>query len=242
MTDDIGHIEIADLHTHTIFSDGRMNPGEVWGLARERGLRLGISDHCGEGSFQINSDPEFLEYLQALEGYPIYRSAELDLGTEVRISPDLLNRCDYLIGGVHSLGSVNFFDPNATVSDPEQVKEEMLELIREKSEKFRFDILAHPGLLPLKLRDRSDILLDKEWGRHLIELALEFGFVLEISNRWRLPGPDIIRQAREAGVRFSLGSDGHCPDSVCRLDYSLEMVDRLKIDPDMIFHPGSAGR
>lgn len=242
MIDDIGHIEIADLHTHTTFSDGRMEPGEVWGIARERNFRVGISDHCGEGSFQMNSDADFLKYLRALEGYPIYRSAELDLGTEVRISPGLLDRCDYLIGGVHSLKTINFFDPNATVPDPEQVKEEMLGLIREKSEKFRFDILAHPGLLPLKLRDRSDILLDEEWGQCLIKLALEFGFVLEISSRWRLPGPDIIRQAREAGVRFSLGSDGHCPDSVCCLDYSLEMVDRLKIAPDMIFHPDSAGR
>lgn len=235
-------MDIADLHTHTVFSDGRMDPGEVWEVARERGFRVGISDHCGEGSFQMNSDVGFLEYLRALEEYPVYRSAELDLGTEVRISLGLLNCCDYLIGGVHSLGTTNFFDPNATLPDPEQVKEGMLDLIREKSKMFGFDILAHPGLLPLDLRDRSDKLLDKEWGRRLIALALEFGFVLEISNRWRLPGPDTIRQAREAGVRFSLGSDGHGPESVCRLDYSLEMVGSLKIVPEMIFHPDLAGR
>jgi histidinol phosphatase-like PHP family hydrolase len=239
---DIRQMGLEGLHTHTVFSDGRLEPREVWEIAREQGCRVGIADHCGVGSFQMNRDRDFEEYLRALEPYPVYRSAELDLGTEVRISPQLLARCDYLIGGVHSLGGLNFFDPEAALPSPDELIEGMLQLIREKVRIFRFQILAHPGLLPTALRGGAEGLLGKEWGQRLITLALEFGFALEISSRWKLPGPETIRQAREAGVRFALGSDGHGRENVCRLDYSLEMVRQLAIGPEMMYRPASAGR
>lgn len=229
---------IKDLHTHTIFSDGKLTPEEVCSIAKAKGYLVGISDHCGEGSFQINSDGQFRDYLKALEKLPVFRSAELDLGTEIAISQGLLDECDYLIGGVHSIGDLNFFDSQARLPATQVILERMLDLIEIKARQYKFHILAHPGLLPSKLRPETGNILDNKWSQRLVELALKYGFALEISTRWELPTYETIKAAMEAGVMFSLGSDGHGRDTACRLDYSLEMVGKAGIGPDRMFTVG----
>lgn len=233
---------IADLHNHTVFSDGKLTASEVYRAACSKGYRAGIADHCGDGDFQINDDQQFCRYLDSLEGLNVFRSAELDLGTEIRVSDKLLNSCDYLIGGVHSIGGLDFFDQAAVLPHPENIIENMLQLIDARAGKYGFDILAHPGLLPVALRKSKDKLLDKKWSQRLIELALKHGFALEISSRWELPSYDTIRMAVEAGATFSLGSDGHCSDTVCNLDISLAMIEKALVPEDLIFSGNRVSR
>ncbi len=241
-----GNVSICDLHTHTFFSDGRMSPEEVWEAARSRGCRVGIADHCGRGDFQMESNDRFDDYLLALECLPVFRSAELDLGNPGGVTPDRLAKCHYLIGGLHSLAvgaegeRLDFFDPEADPGDPAALVDLMLDEIERGARKHRFHILAHPGLLPKGLRERSGSLLGEVWEGKLIGLALEHGFALEISSRWELPGKRLIEKARRAGVRFSLGSDGHGRETMCRLDYSLWMVKACGIDERQMYLPEAA--
>jgi len=215
---------ICDLHTHTTFSDGRLSPDEVLQAADAKGYRVGIADHCGLADGQLRDDLQFQAYLEAISRLPVLRSAELDLGAGVGVSPELLAQCDYLIGGVHSAGGLDFFDPAAPPADGREVVDLMLGVIDRGARQHRFHVLAHPGLLPMAMRDRNRQVLDGRWSREVIELALAHGFALEISSRWELPGAGLIREAQRAGVRFSLGSDGHSRERVCQLDYSLAMV------------------
>lgn len=234
---------ICDLHTHTTFSDGRMSPEEVLDAARSRGYGVGIADHCGQGDFQLETNDRFDRYLMALEGLPVYRAVELDLGNSGRVTADRLASCHYLIGGVHSLEAgegrkrYDFFDPEADIGHPRKVLEAILGAIECGARQHRFHILAHPGLLPVGLRPQSDRLLDEWWEERLLGLALGHGFALEISSRWELPGRGLIEKAQRAGLRFSLGSDGHGRESMCRLDYSLRMVEFCGIPQGQIFRP-----
>jgi histidinol phosphatase-like PHP family hydrolase len=132
---------------------------------------------------------------------------------------------------------LDFFDPGAEVGEPKRIIELMLAEIKKGARDHHFHILAHPGLLPLGLRDQREKLLDAKWDEGLIDLALEYGFALEISSRWEVPGRGTIEKARRAGVRFSLGSDGHSRDRMCRLDYSLAMVKECGIGQEGLYRP-----
>lgn len=241
-----GEIRICDLHTHTTFSDGRLVPAEVVEIAKARGYGVGIADHCGRGSFQLQSDEQLQRYLQALEPLPVLRSAELDLGNDGQVSPNLLGRCDYLIGGIHSLNlngrRLDFFDPEAGLPSPELILEGILAAIEEGCRRYGFHILAHPGLLPLALRPEQEGILDDEWDEELIALAVRYGFALELSSRWLLPGPGTIEKARSRGVKFSLGSDGHERTRVCDLAYSLEMMNKCRLGQEDVFRPPNLAR
>jgi histidinol phosphatase-like PHP family hydrolase len=60
---------------------------------------------------------------------------------------------------------------------------------------------------------------------------------LEISNRYRLPHDRLLVKAREAGVRFSLGSDGHSERQVARLEWAAEAARRAGYTERELFVP-----
>lgn len=227
---------IADLHTHTVFSDGRLSPQDVLRIASDKGYLVGLADHCGPGDFQLDSEDRFEKYIAAIEDLPVYRAVELDLGREIPVSRKSLKRCHYLIGGVHSAGPMDFFDPLITKVDLGLLLEEMLGIIERQSRKYSFDILAHPGLLPCNFREHKEAITDS-WRVKLVELALKCNLAIELSSRWLVPDLKLASMAKEAGLKFSLGSDGHGADRMCRLEYSLELTEKLELTDRDLFWP-----
>jgi histidinol phosphatase-like PHP family hydrolase len=227
---------IADLHTHTVFSDGRLSPKEVLQIASDKGYRVGLADHCGPGNFQLDSESRFEKYFEAIQDLPVYRAVELDLGREIAVSPENLKRCHYLIGGVHSAGPMDFFDPKITKIDLALLLDEMLEIIGRQANKYSFDILAHPGLLPCNFREQKAAITDG-WRLKFVEQALKCNLAIELSSRWLVPDFKLAAMAKEAGLKFSLGSDGHGADKMCCLDYSLELARKLELAERDLFWP-----
>jgi histidinol phosphatase-like PHP family hydrolase len=227
---------IADLHTHTVYSDGRLSPKEVLQIASDMGYRVGLADHCGPGNFQLDSQYRFEKYMDAIQCLPVYRAVELDLGREIPVSHENLKRCHYLIGGVHSSGPMDFFDPKITEIDLALLLDEMLEIIGRQSQRYSFNILAHPGLLPCNFRKQQEA-ITSGWRVKLVELALKCNLAIELSSRWLVPDFKLAAMAKEAGLKFSLGSDGHGADKMCRLDYSLELAGKLELTDRDLFWP-----
>jgi hypothetical protein len=69
---------------------------------------------------------------------------------------------------------------------------------------------------------------------------------LEINDGLRLPGPALIKLAKEEGVKFAFGSGapalrvpGRTPG---RLEYCLRMVEECSLTPDDLWAPAPEGR
>jgi histidinol phosphatase-like PHP family hydrolase len=76
------------------------------------------------------------------------------------------------------------------------------------------------------------------WWERLIAEAGRRRAALELSNRWKLPPPDVVARAMaSAGVLFSLGSDAHEVEQVGSLDYPLELVREFGIPRERILVP-----
>jgi histidinol phosphatase-like PHP family hydrolase len=92
---------------------------------------------------------------------------------------------------------------------PDEYMEAHVENLERFAREMPVDILAHPTLLPLALRRLP---LEEMWTEQREERAVRAlssaGIAFEISNRYR-PHERFVRRAWEAGVRISLGSDGH---------------------------------
>ena len=71
------------------------------------------------------------------------------------------------------------------------------------------DILSHPTLLPLPIREPPE---DELWTdaleERLVDALFHAEIAFEISNRYR-PPERLVKRAHDRGVRLSLGSDGH---------------------------------
>jgi histidinol phosphatase-like PHP family hydrolase len=58
----------------------------------------------------------------------------------------------------------------------------------------------------------------------VIKALVDNQVAFEINNRRRIPSPAFIRRAREAGVKFTFGTNNASADDLGRMDYALEMI------------------
>ncbi len=96
-----------DLHTHTVFSDGKNTPEEMIAAAETAGMEiLGISDHeyaPMQTSYCISKEST-VDYINKINDLKSKTKIKLYLGTERDyFSPDTEFVYDYVIGSVHSL-------------------------------------------------------------------------------------------------------------------------------------------
>ena len=101
------------------------------------------------------------------------------------------------------------------------------------------DILANPTFLPICIEDQYDALWTPARMSQVIETAVRYGVAIEINARYRIPSLTFLRMAKEAGVRFSFGSNHHGED-IGRMGYCLEMARRARPDQTGHFYTPAA--
>lgn len=241
-----------DLHCHTDMSDGHLSLQRVVEVARERGVQVGIADHVSSRNpeFMVSTLAEVRGYLHALEGAPVFRSGEFCwCDTLWRELPDeVMERFDYRIGSNHgfwlpdgSVGSPWWETLPAPWNDrPQELMEIMARNLCDMVRTMPVQIAAHSTFMPAAFtaleRDVHAWWTEEREDRYVEALA-ESGVALEISNRYRLPHDRLLAKAKQAGVRFSLGSDGHAERQVAALGWAADTARRVGIGDGDLFVP-----
>ena len=244
---------IVDHHLHTQWSDGRFRPAELLETARQKGYRIGISDHAGPKSAGIQAH-NFDAYVADLRQFEIYRGVEFDVAYGLTFDLHKAADLDYVIGSLHGVmreGQFKALDgmfrwqqsggrvpyvPDVDLSDPEVWIEEWLAILRHAFESTPIDILGHPTLTPiLPLDPDPEKAYKPEWEERLCALALEHRIALEISGRYKLPHERLLRTGKDMGVTFAIGSDGHQAGQICDLAYPLQMIEKIGLGSDQVF-------
>ncbi len=197
---------LAELHSHSTWSDGRLSIREMAEAARERGYRvLAITDHSVSlGVAQGLSVDELKEQRKEIDAAQrtVGDSIRLLQGSEVEIRSDgtldfpdeALAELDIVIASLHS-----------SLRQPrEQVTQRLLNAIRNP----HVDVIGHPTGRMIPNREGAD--LDME---AVLQAAWETGTALEINaHPARLDLDDVYsRRAIEMGIALSINTDAHSP-------------------------------
>lgn len=244
---------IVDHHLHTQWSDGRFRPADLLETARQKGYRIGISDHAGPKAMGVQAH-NFEAYMADLDQHDVYRGVEFDVAYGLPFEAAQADRLDYLIGSLHGVmrngefkpldgmfrwwqsGGRSPYMPDVDLTDPEAWIDEWLAILERCFTTTPIDILGHPTLTPvLPLDADPEKAYRREWEERLCALALKHRVALEISGRYKLPHERLLRTAKDMGVTFAIGSDGHQPGQICDLAYPLQMIERLGVSGDQIF-------
>jgi histidinol phosphatase-like PHP family hydrolase len=236
-----------DCHAHTTMSDGELTIPELIETVRERGVRPSVSDHLSTDVSQaVKSIDAVRAYLDALEPYDVACGGEFCWHDSLwrEVPDDLAARFTHRLGSLHAVRvaedgtRVTMFQralpPELT---PAVYMERHIDDLERLAAEMPVDILAHPTLLPLPLRQLN---VDELWTDALEERAVdalyEAGIAFEISARYR-PHERIVRRAHERGVRLSLGSDGHTRAQVGDLTFPLAMARLVGAEEHALFDP-----
>ena len=245
-----------DLHCHTTMSDGHLALERVVEVAESLGVQVGIADHVSSRNpdFMVADEAEVRRYLDAIEGAPVFRSGEFCWCDDLwKTLPDeVMDRFDYRIGSNHG-----FWLPDGSTASPwweslpapwdsrlQELMDIMVANLCDLVRAMPIHIVAHSTMIPPAFRAlEKDV--DAWWTEpreeRYVEALRESGVAMEISNRYRLPHDRLLLRAKDAGVRFTLGSDGHSEKQVARLEWAAETARRVGIGEGDLFVPERRG-
>jgi DNA polymerase (family X) len=212
---------VAELHSHTTWSDGNASIREMAEAARQRGYRvLAITDHSNGlgivGGMDASAIQRRLIEIQQVQiemgdSIRILSGAEVEIRSDGRLDyPDeVLAGLDIVIASLHS-----------SLRQPREViTERLLSAMRNP----HVDIIGHPTGRLMPEREGADLDMDA-----VLITAKETHVVLEInSHPARLDLDDVhTRRAKEMGILLSIGTDAHSPHDLDLVIYGLAVARR----------------
>lgn len=240
-----------DCHAHSTLSDGALTPEELIARAAELEVRPSICDHVsGDVSPAVRTRPQVAFYLDELEKYEnIGRGGEFCWHDPLwrQLPEEMVKRFTHRVGSLHAVirpggGSIHAFSRDFPAGlTPEKYMQLHIENLLRFTLEMPVDILAHPTLLPLSMRALP---LEELWTEtheaRAIEGLRRAKIAFEISNRYR-PHERFMRRAVSAGVRISLGSDGHSREQVADIAWPLAQARQLGVKDADLYDPWAHG-
>jgi histidinol phosphatase-like PHP family hydrolase len=127
------------------------------------------------------------------------------------------------------------------IADAQEFMDTLVERAVGILEREPIDIYANPTFLPDLLAKDYDRLWTEKRMMQVIGAAARNGVAIELNNRYRLPSLAFVRMAKEAGCKFSFGTNNTGPDDLGRCDYGLRMATECKLGWQDFFVPGAWG-
>ena len=222
---------IANLHTHSTWSDGALSIEAMARSAIERGLKvLAITDHSrslgvarGLKIADLHAQREELRTVQAKLGGQL----RLLHGSEVEILADgsldfpdeELAQLDLVIASLHS----SLRQPRETITA------RLIGAIRNP----HVDIIGHPSGRLLPNREGADL----DWEA-VLQAARESGVALEINaDPERLDLNDVYaRRAIELGILLTINSDAHSAEALDQIQFGVAVARRAWAAPENVIN------
>ncbi len=198
---------MIDFHTHTLFSDGVLNPSELVRRSNVIGYEaIGLADHVDASSLDFIV-PRILKVARDLNRY---QDTVVIPGVEITHAPPA--QIGHLVEEARRLGAI------LVVVHGESPVEPVAPGTNRAGIEAGADILAHPGFIT------------PEDAR----LAAQKGVHLEITSRsgHSLTNGHVARIALEAGARLVIDTDTHTPDNLITRDRAFQILVGAGLDDD----------
>jgi len=234
---------LVDLHVHI---KGGLELEQALEMSRESGMAFGLAVNCGKG-FPVETDEGALEFLKKMEGQPVFLGMQAE-GREWMdmFSPEVRAKFDYVF-----TDSMTFIDHRGQrtrlwIPDEVEVGDEQafMDMLVEKTvgilENEPIDIYVNPTFLPEVIAGDYDRLWTEKRMKAVIDAAVANDIAIEINGRYEIPSEAFLRLARDAGAKFTFGTNNTGADDLGDWSYPLEMQRALELGWQDMFVPGHA--
>ncbi len=228
---------VLDYHVHL----KGITAGQAATQSRRYGINYALAPNCGIG-FPITNDEEVLAYLKEMEGQPFIQAMQGE-GREwpETFSKEVRDRFDYVFTDAMTFTDTRgrrtrlWIPEEVFIEDEEQYMELIVEKIVEVMQE-PMDVYVNPTFLPDVMNDRYDTFWTEERMDKVIAAMLETGKVLEINHRYRIPNKAFIQKAKDAGLKFTFGTNNADGD-FGKMEYCIEMKEACGITASDMYKP-----
>lgn len=209
--------------------------------SRRYGINYALAPNCGIG-FPITNDEEVIQYLEAMEGQPFIQAMQGE-GREwpETFSKEVRDRFDYVFTDALTFTDTKgrrtrlWIPEEVFIEDEEQYMDLIVQKIVDVMEE-PMDVYVNPNFLPDVMNDRYDEFWTEERMDKVIDAMVATGKVLEINHRYKIPNKAFIMKAKEAGLKFTFGTNNADGD-LGKLEYCIQMKDECGITAADMYKP-----
>lgn len=228
---------LIDYHVHL---KGGLTLEQAVENSQRMGINYGIAPNCGL-HFPVTNDSSLYAYINEVAGSPTFKGMQAE-GREwiTLFSPEAIARFDYVFTDAMTFtdykGRRNriWIPEEVWVDDKQQFMEQLVGKIEAIFSQEPVDIYVNPTVLPAQLMDEYDQLWTKERMERVVKVLADNHVALEINARYKVPNAEMIKMAKEAGVKFSFGTN-NTGNELGRLEYCLQMIEECKLTPNDMF-------
>ena len=229
---------VLDYHVHL---KGGLTKERAAQQSRQTGINYAIAPNCGIG-FPVTKDEDIYNFIDSMHTQPFILAMQAE-GREwlTTFSEDARKQFDYVFSDALTFHDNKNRRTRLWINDEVWIDDEQqyMDLIVEKSCGViaePIDIFVNPTFLPEQMNDRYDEFWTDARIQKFVDALVKHGKALEINELYRIPGKRIIMKAKEAGVKFTFGSNNVTPE-VSDLDYSLQMKNECDLKPENMYKP-----
>jgi histidinol phosphatase-like PHP family hydrolase len=228
---------LVDYHVHL---KGGLTIDEVVDNSQKLGINYGIAPNCGL-HFPVTNDESLYAYIDSVKGSPTFKGMQAE-GREwiTLFSPEAVAEFDYVFTDAmtftDSKGRRNriWIPEEVWVDDKEQFMDQMVEKIEAIFSQEPVDIYVNPTVLPEELNAEYNELWTRERMERVVKVLADNDIALEINARYKVPNAEMIKMAKEAGVKFAFGTNNTGRD-LGELRYCIEMIEECRLTPNDMF-------
>ncbi len=228
---------LVDFHVHL---KGGLTIEEVVENSQKVGINYGIAPNCGL-HFPVTDDTSLYEYIKQVAGSPTFKGMQAE-GREwiTLFSPEAIAKFDYVFTDAMTFTDYKgrrtriWIPEEVWVDDKQQFMDQLVGKIEAIFSQEPVDIYVNPTVLPAEIMDEYEQLWTKERMERVVKVLAENNIALEINARYKVPGAEMIKMAKAAGVKFSFGTNNTGRD-LGHLEYCIQMIEECNLTPDDMF-------
>ncbi len=228
---------VIDYHVHL---KGGLTIEDVVENSQQLGINYGIAPNCGL-HFPVTNDKALYAYIDSVKESPTFKGMQAEGREWVTLfSPEAVAKFDYVFTDAMTFtdykGRRNriWIPEEVWVDDKEQFMDQLVDKIEAIFSQEPVDIYVNPTVLPDVLKNEHVELWTQERMERVINVLAENNIALEINARYKVPTAEMIKMAKEAGVKFTFGTNNTGRD-LGQLEYCIQMIEECKLTPNDMF-------
>jgi len=229
---------VLDYHVHL---KGGLTKEEAARQSRKTGINYTIAPNCGIG-FPITNDEQIYTYLDEMRSQPFILAMQAE-GREwlTTFSQAARDEFDYVFTDALTFTDNKgrrtrlWIESETWIEDEQKYMDLIVDKICDVLQE-PVDIYVNPCYLPDQMSDRYDEFWTEARMNKFVDALAKSGKALEINELYNIPNKAILMKAKEAGVKFSFGTNNVVPE-VSMLEYSIRMKKELGLTSKDMYKP-----
>ncbi len=231
---------ITDLHIHC---KGGFTIQDAVIKSKTENISYGIVTNCGVG-FPVHQDSQIDSVIYSMKDYPQFFMGMQAEGREWvnTFSKESLKKFDYVFTDgmtfTDAKGRRNriWIKEETWIDNEQEFMDYLVNTIAKILSTEPINMYVNPTFLPAQMNDRYDSFWTNERMDKVIKAAKDHNIAIEINNRYKIPSIKFIQRAKDAGVKFTVGTNNQNKD-FSGAAYALEVIKECKLTQKDFYMP-----